>query len=91
MSLRNTFIRSFGWQALNVMSQVVLQLIFISVLARLISTEAFGIMAIASAQGTANLGKFGALAIFMGLLNDLFMLPALLLTFKPKFKKEIVG
>jgi PST family polysaccharide transporter len=47
MSLRNTFIRSFGWQALNVMSQVVLQLIFISVLARLITTEAFGIMAIA--------------------------------------------
>ena len=51
----------------------------------------FGIMATASAQGTANLGKFGALAIFVGLLNDLFMLPALLLTFKPKFKQETIG
>jgi uncharacterized protein len=51
----------------------------------------FGIMAIASAAGTSNMGKFGALAIFMGLLNDLFLLPALLLTFKPKFKKETVG
>lgn len=51
----------------------------------------FGIMAIASATGTSNLGKFGALAIFMGLLNDLFLLPALILKFKPKFKKEIVG
>ena len=51
----------------------------------------FGIMAIASAAGTSNMGKFGALAIFMGLLNDLFLLPALLLAFKPKFKKEING
>lgn len=47
MSLRQKFIHSFGWQALNVFSQVVLQLIFISVLARLISEEAFGVMAIA--------------------------------------------
>lgn len=51
----------------------------------------FGIMAIASGAGMSNLGKFGALAIFMGLLNDLFLLPALLLKFKPKFKKETVG
>jgi predicted RND superfamily exporter protein len=51
----------------------------------------FGIMAIASAAGTSNMGKYGALAILMGLLNDLFLLPALLLTFKPKFKKEIAG
>ena len=51
----------------------------------------FGVMAIASAAGTSNMGKFGALAIFIGLLNDLFLLPALLLTFKPKFKKETVG
>ena len=47
----------------------------------------FGIMAIASATGTSNMGKFGALAIFMGLLNDLFLLPAMILAFKPKFKK----
>lgn len=51
----------------------------------------FGIMSIASAAGTSNMGKFGGLAIFMGLLNDLFLLPALLLTFKPKFKKETAG
>ncbi|QWP75318.1 MMPL family transporter [Lysobacter sp. K5869] len=50
----------------------------------------FGIMAVASAAGTSNMGKFGALAIFIGLLNDLFLLPALLLAFKPKFKKETV-
>ena len=48
----------------------------------------FGIMAIASATGTSNMGKFGALAIFMGLLNDLFLLPAMILAFKPKFKKK---
>lgn len=51
----------------------------------------FGIMAIASAAGTSNMGKFGAMAIFMGLLNDLFLLPALLLTFKPKFKTATAG
>lgn len=48
----------------------------------------FGIMAIASAAGTSNMGKFGALAIFMGLLNDLFLLPAMILAFKPKFNKK---
>jgi predicted RND superfamily exporter protein len=48
----------------------------------------FGIMAVASAAGTSNMGKFGALAILMGLLNDLFLLPALILAFKPKFRKE---
>ncbi len=47
MSLKQKFVTSFGWQAVNVFSQVVLQLIFISVLARLISEEAFGVMAIA--------------------------------------------
>lgn len=47
MSIRSKFIHSFGWQALNVMSQVILQLVFISLLARLISEEAFGVMAIA--------------------------------------------
>lgn len=51
----------------------------------------FGIMAIASAAGTSNMGKFGAMAIFMGLLNDLFLLPALLLAFKPKFKTMTAG
>jgi predicted RND superfamily exporter protein len=42
----------------------------------------FGIMAVASAAGTANMGRFGGLAIFMGLLSDLFLLPALLLAFQ---------
>ncbi|MFD0727063.1 efflux RND transporter permease subunit [Lysobacter brunescens] len=51
----------------------------------------FGIMAVASAAGTSNMGKFGALAIFVGMLNDLFLLPALLLKFKPKFNKENVA
>lgn len=46
----------------------------------------FGIMAIASAAGTANMGRFGALAIFMGLLSDLFLLPALLLAFQKNVK-----
>lgn len=46
----------------------------------------FGIMSIASSAGTSNMGKFGALAIFMGLLNDLFLLPALLLAFGRKNK-----
>ena len=36
-----------SWQALNVLTQVILQTIFIAVLARLISVEAFGVMAIA--------------------------------------------
>ncbi len=47
MSIREKFIKSFGWQALNVTSQVILQLVFISILARQISEEAFGVMAIA--------------------------------------------
>lgn len=47
MSLKNKFISGFSWQALNVLTQVILQLIFIALLARLISPEAFGVMAIA--------------------------------------------
>lgn len=46
----------------------------------------FGIMSVASAAGTSNMGKFGFLAMFMGLLNDLFLLPALLMKFGPKPK-----
>ena len=47
MTTRKKFIASFGWQAVNVFSQVALQLVFISVLARLISKDAFGVMGIA--------------------------------------------
>lgn len=48
----------------------------------------FSILAVASAAGTSNMGKFGALAVFMGLMNDLFFLPALIMTFKLKFSKD---
>lgn len=45
----------------------------------------FGVMGFASNAGVANLGIFGSLAIIVGLLNDLFLLPALILVFKLKF------
>ncbi|UXY16140.1 MMPL family transporter [Chitiniphilus purpureus] len=45
----------------------------------------FGVMAFASDSGAANLGIFGSLAILVGLLNDLFLLPALILVFKLRF------
>jgi hypothetical protein len=48
----------------------------------------FGIMSLASNAGTANLGTFGFLAIVVGLLNDLFLLPAMILAFKLKFQKR---
>lgn len=47
----------------------------------------FGIMATASNASTANLGTFGFLAILVGLLNDLFLLPAMILAFRLKFPK----
>lgn len=47
MSIKQKIISGLSWQALNVFTQVILQLIFIAVLARLISKEAFGVMAIA--------------------------------------------
>jgi uncharacterized protein len=50
----------------------------------------FGIMAFADSAGTSNMGKFGALAILMGLLNDLFLLPALMLAFKSKVNVNAV-
>jgi len=48
----------------------------------------FGIMAFASHPSTANMGIFGGLAIFVGLLNDLFLLPAMILAFKLKGQPE---
>lgn len=48
----------------------------------------FGIMAFASYPSTANMGIFGGLAIFVGLLNDLFLLPAMILLFKLKGQPE---
>lgn len=51
----------------------------------------FGIMATSSMPGYANLGKFGFICIFTGLLNDLFLTPALILLTKMRFNyKETV-
>ncbi|WP_459212983.1 efflux RND transporter permease subunit [Aquimarina rhabdastrellae] len=48
----------------------------------------FGILSFSAMEGTANVGKFGSLAIFSALMCDLFLLPALILVFKPKFQKK---
>ena len=48
----------------------------------------FCIMSIASTTGTSNLGKFGALSVFAGMLNDLFILPAFILVFKLNYQKK---
>ncbi|HYD79453.1 MAG TPA: MMPL family transporter [Paucimonas sp.] len=45
----------------------------------------FGIMAIATTPGIASLGRLGFLAIFAGLVCEMFLLPALILAFKLKF------
>lgn len=46
MSTGKRFISSFGWNGLTVVLQVVIQLIYTSILARLISKDAFGLMGI---------------------------------------------
>lgn len=48
----------------------------------------FGILSFSAMEGTANVGKFGSIAIFSALMCDLFLLPALILVFKPKFQKR---
>ncbi|MBT7153257.1 MAG: MMPL family transporter, partial [Deltaproteobacteria bacterium] len=45
----------------------------------------FSVMAFSNHMGTSNMGRFGTLAIFMALLCDLFLLPAMILIFKPRF------
>ncbi|QHI36104.1 hypothetical protein IMCC3317_14580 [Kordia antarctica] len=50
----------------------------------------FGIMSIAAATGTSNMGKFGFLAIMVGLLCDLFFLPALIIVFKLSFGVKLI-
>jgi hypothetical protein len=42
----------------------------------------FGILALSFTPGVAKVGIFGGLAIFVGLANDLFLLPALITLFK---------
>ena len=48
----------------------------------------FSVMANSNHMGMSNMGRFGTLAIFVALLCDLFMLPAMILIFKPKFQKK---
>jgi predicted RND superfamily exporter protein len=48
----------------------------------------FGILSFSEMEGTATVGKFGSLAIFSGLMCDLFLLPALILVFKPRFQEK---
>lgn len=45
----------------------------------------FSIQGFSDYLGTAKMGIFGGLAIFVGILCELFLLPALLVAFKPKF------
>ncbi len=45
----------------------------------------FGLMSFSQYLGMAKVGFFGAIAIFIALLCDLFFLPALIMIFKPKF------
>ncbi len=47
MGTSSKFISSFGWNGLTVILQVVIQLIYTSILARLIAPESFGLMGIA--------------------------------------------
>lgn len=49
MSVKKKFIAGASWQSLNVVTQVVLQLVFIALLARLLTKEDFGVMAVALA------------------------------------------
>ena len=48
----------------------------------------FGVMAVASTPGFANLGKFGFLSIMAGLICELFLTPALIMVFKLRFSAQ---
>jgi len=45
----------------------------------------FGLLSFCEYLGLAKVGFFGAIAIFLALLCDLFFLPALIMIFKPTF------
>lgn len=47
------------------------------------------VLAFSSSVGNATVGIFGSLAIFVALVCDLFLLPAMILIFKPTFKEKI--
>ncbi len=48
----------------------------------------FGIMAFSDITGTAYAGMMGAISIFAGVISEIFLLPALILFFKPTFQKR---
>jgi len=48
----------------------------------------FSVMAFSSHAGMFNVGVFGTMAIFVALFADLFLLPALILVIKPRFRKR---
>jgi predicted RND superfamily exporter protein len=58
------------------------------VFASMILGLGFGIMVVASTPGLASLGEFGFLAIFFGLVCELFLTPPLIIAFKLTFKDK---
>ncbi|WP_082547877.1 RND family transporter [Massilia sp. Root335] len=59
-----------------------------TVFASMILGFGFGIMSVATTPGLASLGKLGFLAIFSGLVCELFLTPALILVFKLRFQAK---
>jgi hypothetical protein len=62
-----------------------------TVFASMILGFGFGIMSVATTPGLASLGKLGFLAIFAGLVCELFLTPALILVFKLRFQGKQGG
>jgi predicted RND superfamily exporter protein len=62
-----------------------------TVFASMILGFGFGIMSVATTPGLASLGKLGFLAIFSGLVCELFLTPALILVFKLRFQGKQGG
>ena len=58
------------------------------VFASMILGFGFGIMMVASTPGLVSLGGFGFLAIFFGLVCELFLTPALIIAFKLNFAEQ---
>lgn len=56
----------------------------------LILALGFGVLGLSDNSGVANLGIFGALAILVALLNDLLLLPALILLFGIRFESRTI-
>lgn len=51
----------------------------------------FALLSFSDYLGMAKLGFFGSLAIFIALLCDLFLIPALIIVFKPTFGLQNVN